>query len=73
MVDATISRARLRDLACLGRGQPTDAGGADLHRLSASRRRAVTDTAPGIADVTPPRPRAASSRPETDDLMASPI
>jgi hypothetical protein len=73
MVDATISRARLRDLACLGRGHLADVGGADLHQLSASRRRAVTDTATGIADVTSPRPRAASSRPEADDLMASPI
>src|SRR5712691_10845579 len=73
MADATMSRARLRDLACLGRGQPTDAGGAGLRRPSASRRRAAADTATGIGDVTSPRPRAASSRPETDDLTSSAI
>jgi hypothetical protein len=56
MVDATISRARMRDLA----------------RLGASHGRAVTD-AGGIADVPSLRRRAASSRPETDDLMASTI
>jgi hypothetical protein len=72
MIASTISRARLRDLVCLSRGQPTDAGGAGLHRLPASRRRAVTDTA-GIAGVTSARPRAASSRPEEHDLMASTI
>jgi hypothetical protein len=58
MVDATISRARLRDLACLGRFRLPDAGGAGL---SASVR------------FTPPRPRAVSSRPEEHDFMASPI
>jgi hypothetical protein len=45
MVDAAISRVRLRDLARLG----------------------------SIADGTPPRPRAAGSRPGADDLVASTI
>ena len=39
---------------------------------SASRRQATTD-ATGIGGVLPPRPRAARPRPETDDLMPSPI
>ena len=72
MVDAMISRARLRDPACLGRFRPTDAGGAGLQRASASRRRAATDAA-SIAAVPSTSPRAASLRPETDDLMASTI
>ncbi len=72
MIDATISRARLRDLACLGRSRPPDAGGAGLHWASAPRRRAATDAA-SIAGVPSTCPRAASSRPETDDLMASTI
>src|SRR6266511_4514836 len=69
MVDATISRARPRDLACLGRSRPPDAGGAGLQRASASRRRAATDAA-GIAGVPSTSPRAASSGPETSDLRA---
>jgi hypothetical protein len=44
MVDATISRARLRDLACLGGFRLPDAGGAGLYQACASRRRAATDT-----------------------------
>jgi len=72
MVDATISRARLRNLACLGRSRPAETGAAGLRRSSASRRRAGTDAA-SIATVPSLCPRAASSRPESDDLMASPI
>jgi hypothetical protein len=53
MVDATISRVRLRDLAGLGRR--TGADGA------------------AIATGTSPRPSAPSSRPGTDDLVASTI
>jgi hypothetical protein len=72
MVAATISRVRLRDLACLGRS------GARLRAFGppagacASRRQSLTD-ASGIGDGLPPRPRAASSRPDTDDLMAATI
>ena len=72
MVDAMVSRARLRDLACLGRDRVPDAGGAGPRNPSAPRRRAVTDAA-SIADVPPPRPRATSSRPEDGDLVASTI
>ncbi len=72
MVDAPISRVRLRDLACLGREPLPDAGTAGLRKVSASRRRAATD-ASSIAGVPPPRPRATSSRPEAGDLVASPI
>jgi hypothetical protein len=72
MIDATISRARLRDLACLGRFCPADAGGAGLRWASASRRQAGTDAA-SIAAVPSTSPRAASSRPEAGDLMASTI
>jgi hypothetical protein len=39
---------------------------------SASRRQAATD-ATSIGDGLPPHPRAARTRPETDDLMAATI
>jgi hypothetical protein len=71
MVDATISRARMRDLARLGRFRPAPPGRAGLCD-PASHGRAVTDAA-SIADDPSVRPRAASSRPETDDLVASTI
>jgi hypothetical protein len=73
MVDATISRVRVRDLACLGRsGAGLRAAGGPQPSACASRRQSATD-ASGIGDGLSPRPRAASSRPETDDLMASTI
>src|SRR5205814_7545148 len=72
MVDAAISRARLRDLAGLGRSRPAPPGGAGPRRPSASRRRTGAD-ASSIAAGTSPRPRAASSRPGSDDLVASTI
>jgi hypothetical protein len=73
MVDATISRGRMRDLARLGRSHHDGSALAGRPaRSSASRRRAVTDAA-SIADVTSTRPRAASPRPGRDDLMASTI
>jgi hypothetical protein len=43
MVDATISRARLRDLARLGRSQLAQPGKAGPFKPSASRRRPGTD------------------------------
>jgi len=70
MIDAPISRVRLRALACLGRCERIAAGGAGLHPSAASRRQRFTD-ATGIGETLPPRPRAASSRPDTDDLVAS--
>jgi hypothetical protein len=74
MVDATISRARLRGLARLGRarGRCAAAEGVAAPPPHASRRQAATDAA-SIGDVLPPRPRAASPRPGADDLMASTI
>jgi hypothetical protein len=72
MPDAMISRVRLRDLAYLGRSVDRLRAGGPPPVACASRRRAATD-ASGIGDGLPPRPRAASSRPETGDLMASAI
>jgi hypothetical protein len=64
MGDATISRVRMRDLARLGRsGVLLLADYGPQLDACASRRHAVTDTS-GIGDGLPPRPRAASSRPE---------
>jgi len=72
MVDATTSRVRLRDLAGLGRSRTDRAGEADAPSPSAARRRTGTDGS-AIAAGTSPRPSAPSSRPGTDDLMASTI
>ena len=72
MIDATISCARLRDLAGLGRFRAAPPGRAGQRSPSASRRRTGTD-AFSIAAGTSPRPRQASSRPGSDDLMASTI
>jgi hypothetical protein len=72
MVDATISRARLRDLARLGRFRFAPPGRAGLCDPGASHGRAVAD-AGSIADASSVRPRAARPRPEADDLMESTI
>jgi hypothetical protein len=72
MIEATISRVRLLDLARLGRSGPAAAGEADLRRACASPRRPLTDAA-GIAERPPRRPRRTSSRPGADDLLASTI
>jgi hypothetical protein len=72
MVDATISRVRMRDLACLGRCRPWRRRFAPSPRSSASQRQTVTD-ATSIADGLPSRPRAASSRPGAGDLVSSTI
>jgi hypothetical protein len=61
MVDATLSRVRMRDLIGLGRCRPC-----------ASPRRTGTD-GDAIAAGTPRRPRATSSRPGADDFVASTI
>jgi hypothetical protein len=73
MVDATISCARMRDLACLGRSRTRHRHlTVPLPVACASRRQRIA-YASGIGDALPPRPRAASSRPEGDDLVASAI
>jgi hypothetical protein len=72
MVDAAISRVQLRDLACLGRFAPAAAGGAGFRRRCASPRRSLV-AATGSGERPPRRPRAASSRPGTGDLVASTI
>jgi hypothetical protein len=72
MVDATISRVRMRDLTRLGRFQRRSGRFAACAAPSASRRPSVTD-ATSIGDGLAPRPRAASSRPGTYDLVASTI
>jgi len=72
MVDATIARARMRDLAGLGRSRPAGPGRAGPRRPCAWSRRTGADGA-AIAAGTPRRPRATSSRPGTDGLVASTI
>ena len=72
MIDATLSRVRMRDLASLGRFRPASGRGTAFHQACASRRESGTE-ASGIATALPSRPRAASSRPGDGDLMASTI
>ena len=70
MIDATIACGRMHDLAGLGRSCLAEPGGAGLRRQVASCRQSVT-AATSSGDVLPPRPRATSSRPDGNDLMAS--
>jgi hypothetical protein len=72
MTAATISRARMRELACLGRSNARQRAIGPLSAVCASRPQPATD-ASSIGGVLQPRPRAASSRPGTDDLMAAAI
>jgi hypothetical protein len=72
MVDATISRVRMRDLTRLGRSRLCQGRFAAPPETYASRRQPVTD-ATSIGNGLPSHPRAASSRPATDDLVASTI
>jgi hypothetical protein len=73
MVDAMLSCVRLHDdLDVLGRSLTAEPGGAGLHRPSAACRRTGPD-ASSIASGTPSRPSRPSSRPGTDDFMASAI
>jgi hypothetical protein len=72
MVDATISRTRLRDLACLGRFRPLRGRWAAPSGAARFATPVLTDAA-SIAFAPSSRPKAASSRPEEDGLMASTI
>ena len=72
MVDATISCARMRDLARPGRFRPLAGplgGPTGAFRCATPR---LTDAA-SIGLAPSPRPRAASSHPGEDDLAASTI
>ena len=72
MVAATSSRVRLRGLAGLGRFQACSARRAGSTSLCASCAAHLTD-ASGIAEALGPRPRAASPRPGTDELVAATV
>jgi hypothetical protein len=50
MSGSTISRARLHDLAALGRSGLTAAGGAGLRETCASPRRPLTDASASASD-----------------------
>jgi hypothetical protein len=68
MSSSTISRARLHDLAGLGRSGLKEAGGAGSPEACASPRRCLTD-ASSIGEAAARRPKPPSSRPEIDDLV----
>jgi hypothetical protein len=68
MVEATISRVRMRDLARPGRFRPDAGRVAASARACASRRESGTE-ASSIATALPSRPGAASSRPGDSDLV----
>jgi hypothetical protein len=63
MIDATISRVRMRDLARPGRFRPTPAREAAWRRTCAPRRESGTE-ASSVATALP-------SRPGAGDLVAS--
>jgi hypothetical protein len=73
MVDATISRVRMRDLARLGRSRTghRPASGPPPG-ASASRRRVVTDALEHRQRLAA-APQSGQLAPRTCDLMASPI
>jgi hypothetical protein len=72
MVDATISRVRMRDLARRGRFHVQGSRFAASLNVCASRRES-DPKASSLAIALPPRPRATSSRPGEGDLVASTI
>jgi hypothetical protein len=71
MGDATISRVRLRDLARLGRCRPRSGAPSGARPMTAASHRQTGTDAASIATGLPVRPRAASLRPSTDELVAS--
>jgi hypothetical protein len=72
MVDAPISRVRMRDLARSGRFRP-DAGHEVAWRRACASRRETGTKASSLGTALPPRPEAASSRPGGGELVASTI
>jgi hypothetical protein len=70
MIDAMISRVRMRDLARRGRFHLGGGRTTASRRACASRRESDTE-ASSIAVALPSQPRAASSRSGEGDLMAS--
>jgi len=72
MVDSPISRARLHDLAVVGRSGFAAPGRAGTREASASPRHSLTD-ASSIAEEMPRHPTAPSSRPAAYDLVKSTI
>jgi hypothetical protein len=72
MVDATIPGARDASWRVWAAPSPSDRPGGRSAGPSTSRAQAVTD-ATSIGNGLIPRPKAASSRPETDALVASTI
>jgi len=72
MIDAAISRVRMRNLARPDRFRPDAGHAAAWRRACASRRESGTE-ASSIATALPSRPGAASSRPEVGDPVASTI
>jgi hypothetical protein len=72
MVDATISRVRMRDLARRGRFRESRSRFTSPALACASRRE-DSPKALGLATVLQSRPRAASSRPGGTELAASTI
>jgi hypothetical protein len=72
MVDATISRVRMRELARPGRFRPDAGRAAAWRRASASRRENGVE-ASSLTTALPLRPGAANSRLGAGDLVASTI
>jgi hypothetical protein len=71
MSETTISRGRVRGLACLGRfGVRPVPLARPAPDACASRRRDAVDAA-SIDSISPPRPRATSPRPDPSDLVPS--
>jgi hypothetical protein len=72
MIDATVSRAWMRDLTGLGRFRLRNSAFGAAPETCASRSGCDTD-AISIATAAETHPRAVSSRPRADDPVASTI
>jgi hypothetical protein len=73
MANAALSRARVRDLARLGRSRALIGRQSRPTRTCAARRLAGPDASLSIAAVQPASPRATSPRPEAYERAASSI